>query len=75
MKKVITYLENEINEMESSNALINAAAMSNPFGKSINLEEEAQKHLKNCESRISIEIWQKHRIKVLKSVLEEVRGL
>lgn len=75
MKKVINYLENEINEMESSNALINAAAMSSPFGNSINLEEAAKEHLKKCESRISVEIWQKHRIKVLKSVLEEVRGL
>jgi len=75
MEKVIEYLENEIKEMEESNATMNAAAANNPFGNNINLAKAADRHWRDCEPRIYVQIWQKHRITVLKSVLEEVRGL
>ncbi len=75
MKKIISFLEREISEMENLNTQLNAAAASSPFGNSIDLEKAAEAHLRNCEPRIATEIWQKHRIKILKYLLEEINEL
>ena len=52
---------------------MNMAAGINPFSMSINLEEEAKEYLDKAEDRIKVEIWQKHRIKVLEILLKELK--
>ena len=65
------YLINEIKEMTESAELIKSAAASSPFGNAIDLEKAAEEYLKKAEERIRVAIWQKHRIAVLKSLLEK----
>lgn len=72
--KTITkkYLEEEIASTEELNAIMNGAAGMNPFGVSIDLASPADEALKGLEDRVRVQIWQSHRIKVLKSLLEEL---
>ncbi len=72
--KTITkeYLEEEIESMLKSQEIMTMAAGSNPFGASMDLQKAAEEHLENAEERIRVAIWQKHRIAVLKSLLEKL---
>ena len=66
------YLQKELENMLISQAQMNAAAGSSPFGNSIDLEKAAEEHLQKAEERVRVAIWQKHRITVLKSLLKEL---
>lgn len=72
--KTITkkYLEEELNAMLESNAKINAFASISPFGNAIDMAKAAEDYLKKADSRIRVQIWQKHRIEVIQSLLEKL---
>lgn len=72
--KTITkqYLENEIADMTESAEQLKAFASISPFGNAMDLEKTAEEYLKKAEDRVSVAIWQKHRITVLRSLLEEL---
>lgn len=73
--KLIQHLENQIGEAEHGNQIMVSAAASSPFNNSIDLPAAAQKHLKSCESRVAVQIYQTHRIQVLKAVLDDVKSM
>lgn len=72
--KTITkkYLESELEGMITSAEQIKAFAAMSPFGNAIDLEAVAEAHLAKAEERVRVAIWQKHRIAVLKGLLEQL---
>ena len=73
--KTITkkYLENEIKELEDMNMNINLAANNNPFGANVDLKQLAKDALSKLEDRVNIQIWQHHRLTVLKELLSKIK--
>ncbi len=74
-EKIIKNFQDEILEaQESIDTIINAAA-NNPFGASVDLLEEKKAAESKIESRIKTLIWMEHRIRVLQSVISEIKGM
>lgn len=72
IQEIIKMLENSRDELSESRAMIAAAANNNPFGKSINLEEETQKVMDSMDKRVAVYIHQSKKIGTITEILEEL---
>lgn len=70
--KIKELLEKQISELKDSMETMQAAAANNPFGANVDLEAMAVAHLDKCQQRVSVRIWQKHRLKTLEYLLGEI---
>ena len=71
--QTIKMLEEDIEGMTDSITTMQVAAGNNPFGANVDLGKLADEHMKACESRVNVRIYQNIRLKVLKDILEEIK--